>query len=32
MIVVYLIPHSILGSEYDYKKTEKEGVKTEIPR
>jgi hypothetical protein len=32
MIVVYLIPHSILGSEYDYKKTEKEGAKTEIPR
>jgi hypothetical protein len=31
MIVVYLIPHSMFGSEYDYSK-EKQGVKTEMPR
>lgn len=32
MILVYLIPHSILGSEYDYTKNEKQPNQTESPR
>jgi hypothetical protein len=32
MIVVYLIPHSILGSEFDYNKTDKKPNQTESPR
>lgn len=32
MIVVYLIPHSILGSEFDYNKTDKQLNQTESPR
>ena len=32
MIVVYLIPHSILGSELDYSKMDKQGTQTETPR
>lgn len=32
MIVVYLIPHSILGSELDYSKTDKPLNQTESPR
>jgi hypothetical protein len=31
-IVVYLIPHSVLGSELDYSKMEKQNIKTEVPR
>jgi hypothetical protein len=32
MIVVYLIPHSILGSEFDYGKMDKHPSQTESPR
>ena len=32
MIVVYLIPHSILGSEYDYKKMDKQNTSTVAPQ
>ena len=31
-IVVYLIPHSLLGSEYDYNKLDKQNTKTEAPQ
>jgi hypothetical protein len=32
MIAVYLIPHSVLGSEHDYGKMDKQPGKTESPR
>ncbi len=32
MIVVYLIPHSILGSEFDYSEADKQVNQTETPR
>ena len=32
MIVVYLIPHSVLGSEFDYSKMDKQSGQTETPR
>jgi hypothetical protein len=32
MLLVYLIPHSVLGSEFDYREAENQGNKTETTR